>query len=258
MKYIAITFDDGREDNYSVAMPIMKRLDMPGTVYVATGFVDGTWQDSAVLESPRRALTPPEIIALKENGWEIGLHGDKHTTEQKDFETAYAKMNQWLDGDAPKRYGFSLPNSTAPQAEIDAIRNKKDKVSYMRQGRRKDNSSFTQKALYALAYYGGQQWAYDRYNRENTYERADQGRMMYSVVVKAKDRPDMIVKFIEALPDQTRAALMLHSVIPAAEAQEKPSAWNWAEDRFAALCQSLSEHRDHIRVVTAEQLAAWD
>ena len=38
MKYVSITFDDGREDNYSVALPVMERYGMKGTVFVTTGF----------------------------------------------------------------------------------------------------------------------------------------------------------------------------------------------------------------------------
>ena len=258
MKYIAITFDDGREDNYSVALPILRRYGMAGTVYVATGFVDGTWAGYPVLESPRRAMTPDEIRALRENGWEIGLHGDQHTTEQNDFDSAYEKMNGWLLDGKPGRYGFSLPNSAAPESEIAAIRGKKDKVSYMRQGRRKSNAGLTQKILYTLSYYGGIQAAYNLYNRENTYLKTDQDKMMYSVVVKAKDRPGMIVRFLEQLPDGARVALMLHSVIPESEARQKPSAWNWPDGQFDALCRLLSERKERIRVVTAETLAAWD
>lgn len=45
---IAITFDDGYRDNYTFAHPILKRYQLPATLFVATGFVDGNrpmWND---------------------------------------------------------------------------------------------------------------------------------------------------------------------------------------------------------------------
>ena len=39
-RWVCITFDDGYKDNYTIAYPILKRLNVPFTVYVTTGFVD--------------------------------------------------------------------------------------------------------------------------------------------------------------------------------------------------------------------------
>jgi peptidoglycan/xylan/chitin deacetylase (PgdA/CDA1 family) len=54
---VAVTFDDGYKDNYSVALPILQRHAVPSTFYVTTSFLDGgiMWND-AVTESVRRTL----------------------------------------------------------------------------------------------------------------------------------------------------------------------------------------------------------
>lgn len=44
----AITFDDGFENNYSVAMPILEELRIPATIYITTGWTEGhgmSWTD---------------------------------------------------------------------------------------------------------------------------------------------------------------------------------------------------------------------
>ena len=71
-KSFVITFDDGYCDNNRVAMPIMKKYDYTGTIFIAIkymawpGYV--TWQD---------------VVSLKENGWEIGSHTYNHVALAK-------------------------------------------------------------------------------------------------------------------------------------------------------------------------------
>ena len=56
---VAVTFDDGYFDNLSVALPILRRFDVPATVFVATGYIGKShfWWD--VLEDV--LLTPGTI-----------------------------------------------------------------------------------------------------------------------------------------------------------------------------------------------------
>ena len=54
-----ITFDDGYEDNYRVAMPILQRHHLTATFFIATEFLDGgyMWND-ALIESVRSSELP--------------------------------------------------------------------------------------------------------------------------------------------------------------------------------------------------------
>ena len=38
--FVCITFDDGYRDNFTEALPVFKRLEVPFAVYVTTGFID--------------------------------------------------------------------------------------------------------------------------------------------------------------------------------------------------------------------------
>lgn len=46
---LVLTFDDGYRDNYRCAWPVMREAEVPGTIYITTGFLDGEplWFDTA-------------------------------------------------------------------------------------------------------------------------------------------------------------------------------------------------------------------
>jgi peptidoglycan/xylan/chitin deacetylase (PgdA/CDA1 family) len=64
---IAVTFDDGFKDNHSIAYPILKRLGIPATVFVASSYV-----------GERSMLSWDEIREMSENGITIGAHTVNH------------------------------------------------------------------------------------------------------------------------------------------------------------------------------------
>jgi peptidoglycan/xylan/chitin deacetylase (PgdA/CDA1 family) len=77
---LAITFDDGYEDNYLIAAPILKSMGLPATFFIATSFV-GTesvaWWDEG--QPARRAwMTWGQIQSLSMQGFEIGAHTRSH------------------------------------------------------------------------------------------------------------------------------------------------------------------------------------
>lgn len=77
---LAITFDDGYLDNHEVAAPILRRLGLPATFFVTTGFV-GTaviapWDQQ--LPIPQKWMNWDHIRSLASQGFEIGCHSDAH------------------------------------------------------------------------------------------------------------------------------------------------------------------------------------
>jgi peptidoglycan/xylan/chitin deacetylase (PgdA/CDA1 family) len=90
----ALSFDDGMEDNYSVALPILSELALPATVYVATGLI-GKPNPWLAASAEARMMTGDELRALAAAGIEIGAHSVNHRDlSELDFESCLREMTE--------------------------------------------------------------------------------------------------------------------------------------------------------------------
>ena len=71
---IVLTFDDGYRDTYATAAPILEAHGFKGTVFAVTGYVGRRMQRGG---APTFASWD-ELRALRDRGWEIGLHTATH------------------------------------------------------------------------------------------------------------------------------------------------------------------------------------
>ena len=74
---VALSFDDGMDDNYSVLLPILREYDIPATVYVVTGLIGkrNPWMSES---SGARMMTEHELRGLAAAGIELGAHTVSH------------------------------------------------------------------------------------------------------------------------------------------------------------------------------------
>jgi peptidoglycan/xylan/chitin deacetylase (PgdA/CDA1 family) len=92
---LSITFDDGYLDNFEVAAPILRRLRLPATFFVTTGFIGSHVTASWDRELSRQPgwMSWEDLCALQSQGFEIGSHTDSHLDMGKaDAETVRADL----------------------------------------------------------------------------------------------------------------------------------------------------------------------
>lgn len=68
---VCITFDDGYANNHEVALPVLRRLGIPATFFIATGYLDGGLMfNDGIIEAVRRS--PRQSLELSSIG--LGTH----------------------------------------------------------------------------------------------------------------------------------------------------------------------------------------
>jgi peptidoglycan/xylan/chitin deacetylase (PgdA/CDA1 family) len=85
---VSITFDDGYEDFYLYVYPLLRKHNLPATVFVATGYIEKEWP---FVQSHPKMLTWDQIKEISNNNIEIGAHTVTHPNLQtkKPEEVAY-------------------------------------------------------------------------------------------------------------------------------------------------------------------------
>lgn len=83
---VVLTFDDGYEDNYLYAFPVLRKYGFSATVFVVTGALDGdNGFDRRFTATEARMLTSAQVHEMHRYGVEFGSHSVNHPASLTDL-----------------------------------------------------------------------------------------------------------------------------------------------------------------------------
>lgn len=97
-KYVIITFDDGYEDNYTLAFPLLKKYGFTAIIFLVAGLEYNLWDEQS--DEPKlKMLNLQQMLEMIEYGIEFGSHTlshadlSKESDEKVKVELANSKKN---------------------------------------------------------------------------------------------------------------------------------------------------------------------
>jgi peptidoglycan/xylan/chitin deacetylase (PgdA/CDA1 family) len=128
-KTLAITFDDGYENNYTVAYPILKELDLQATIFITPGLIgnDGylTWEqvfemsESGIISIGSHTMSHAYLPDLSEEVLDIEISGSKRAIEShikkriSSFSYPTGGFNEYIK-EKVKKAGYKIAVATNP------------------------------------------------------------------------------------------------------------------------------------------------
>ena len=117
---ISLSFDDGRVDTYTVAKELLEKKNIPATINIATGYIEGNTKAGTNIPP----MTRENVIELHNSGlFEIAAHGDMHKNSFEDIAIGREKLLSWLGRDG--KIGFASPGS---EMTVDFINDHRDEL----------------------------------------------------------------------------------------------------------------------------------
>lgn len=120
---VVVTFDDGTADFLDHALPVLRDLAIPATLYVATAFID----EGRSFPHEGRPLSWPGLREVLDTGLvDVGTHTHSHLlldrvdahTARREFERSVGLVHDRLGVEA---VDFAYPKAVAPRPEVDRI-----------------------------------------------------------------------------------------------------------------------------------------
>ncbi len=264
MRYMVLSFDDGRKDFYSNALPILIKYRIPATLNVISDYL-GRSDLSGFPSGNNEFISIDELLDCVDHGVEIAGHSADHSNNPGEI----IRGNRFLEDILSRSgkdwmNGFASPNSEIYRTNYSEFKCLVSgrKVSYIRSGNNIKRDGVLHACLYVLYSITRSSLFFRLYNKRNIIRINDdrisnavsKNEFFFpSITCNSKNTTDQLISFIDHMPDDAASVIMLHSILADKDPGFGKDKWFNRIDEFEKLCKYLSQ-TDNIKVITNSEL----
>lgn len=248
MKYVVLSFDDGRKDTYENAFRIIKKYNLTATIHVTTGFIDKSVDFSQKFKSSGNlSMSIDNLIECKNYGFEISAHGDQHLNTIEDINLSIEKLIKWGLMDR-KNKSFSSPHSYYDNNNFKQVENyfKFNSFKYVRSGIQVKRMGF----LYTLFTYimlkTKSKYLFTKLNKKNILDINKIDFLLQSVTVRKENNSNQIINLLKKLESNNLVILLFHSIHDKKNNLYKQDYWSFDIEEFDKLCRYLYDEKYNV------------
>ena len=252
MKYIVLSFDDGRKDFYTRALPILKKYGLSATLNIVPDYVGHNGMD-IFLSGNGECVTWDEIEDCIQNGIEIANHSADHSNSVEQILRGSADISDRLG--FTTAIGFASPNCEVCKKNFERYRDMlvSKQVKYIRSGNQLKRDGYGYALLWMLYRYTKSNILFNIYNRRNIVAMDSAPEIFPSITCNRTNTIGQVIHFVKKMPDNTAAIFMLHSILDDTDPSFGKDKWFNTCREFDQLCAFLAENQQ-VQVVTNDQL----
>lgn len=248
MTRIALSFDDGRKDNYRVAKEIFEPLNIPASFNITTGYIEKNIND-VDKPSNHEPMTIDEVKELSKNNlFEIAGHGYKHDNQVENLIYGVDILRKMLSKDKMP-IGIASPRS---EFDVDMIREcKKDflnaNIAYLRVSKRFKKCSIFRKIIRKINGYFNIPILYYFVYKDTNIEKKDDF-ILYSVPILKNNKLKEVKYLVKrAIKENKSYIFMLHSILKPNE-EYYSDLFSWDYNEFYKLCEFLKKMENENKI----------
>ena len=253
MKYIVLSFDDGRKDFFTRALPVMKKYNFPSTVNIVSDLV-GKSDIPEFCSGGGECMSWSDIESSKESNVEIANHSANHKNTVEDIILGGEEISKRLG--LSSLPGFASPNSEVCEANFDKFRELlvSGKVKYIRSGNVLRRDGYLYILLFLIYRYTKNFLSFYLYNKRNIISVKNPPKhILPSITCNRDNTMKQLIKFIEKMPDDSASIIMFHSIIIEDDSGFGKDKWFNTVKEFEQLCEFLANN-NNVQVVSNEML----
>lgn len=253
MKYVILSFDDGRLDTYSNAFQMIKKYNLTATINVVSDFILHQNSYTMFKSAGNKAMTIDQLLECEKNGIEIACHGSTHLNTEKDLLKNIEELK--LMGINTSSIGFASPQSELTEHNCVDIKKLKDKgiIKYIRSGVQIRREGLIYMVLSLMERKTHSKFLYYILNKKSIIT-DNKKEILSSAAITKYTTVEQLKFFINEMKDNESIIFMFHSILNNDSPYRNEDEWYWDKNRFQSFCKYLYANSNLIKTITTMQL----